>query len=236
VRRNRLIAAIALVALAAAAWFALRPTPLPQRPIGLFTSLPILWNESDSPADLLRSDQPPHWARAVIAERGQIVPLDQLTALDAKLTRLILAQPRALSPDENVALDSWVRGGGRLILFADPALTAHSRFAVGDPRRPQDLVMLSPILAHWGLGLTFTEDQPPGLRAVAVPAGQLPVDLPGSWQLAPGSTCQLAGAGIVATCRIGKGRVLALADAALLDPELVPAPILAALLDQGFAD
>ena len=50
-----------------------------------------------------------------------------------------------------------MRGGGRVLLFADPMLTRHSAFALGDRRRPQDVVLLSPILARWRLELQFDE-------------------------------------------------------------------------------
>ena len=36
-------------------------------PVGLFTTLPILWNEADDVAGLLNDTAPPHWARAVLA-------------------------------------------------------------------------------------------------------------------------------------------------------------------------
>ena len=97
----------------------------------------------------------------------------------SRISLLVMAQPRALSPQENVALDAWVRGGGRLLLFADPMLTHDSAFAVGDRRRPQDIFMLSPILSHWGLALAFDDAQPPGAKMAQVMGGTMPVALPG---------------------------------------------------------
>lgn len=185
--------------------------------MGLFTSLPILWGEAASATDLLRADAPPHWARAVLARHGAVRPLDTLADLDG-LTLLVLAQPRPLSPQENVTLDRWVRGGGRVLLFADPMLTQHSAFALGDRRRPQDVVLLSPILARWGLALQFDEDQSADEREVAVFGAAIPVVLPGRFGLAPGTRgCRLEAAGLAARCQIGRGQVLAIADAALLD-------------------
>ncbi|MFD2579732.1 ABC transporter [Novosphingobium colocasiae] len=124
--------------------------------IGLFTSLPILWAEADGPGELLAGGQARHWLRDALPP-PDLAPLDVLADADGRLPlpsggTLIMAQPRPLAAVENVALDAWVRGGGHLLLFADPMLTAHSRFAIGDPRRPQDIVLLSPILAHWGAG------------------------------------------------------------------------------------
>ncbi len=187
------------------------------RPVGLFTSLPILWQEAGSVADMLRHDAPPHWALAVLEERGPVRPLDTLAPLPPGFDLLVLAQPRPLSAQENVALDNWVRGGGRLLLFADPMLTFASSFSLGDKRRPEDMAMLSPILARWGLELQFDEAQSAGERELLLLGGKLPVNLPG--RFAPASPdCKLLGGGIAVQCRIGRGRVLAIADAALLEP------------------
>jgi hypothetical protein len=77
----------------------------------LFTSLPILWNETPDLAAMLRADAPPHWARRALEARYTLVARDTLLAppLDARF--LLLAQPRPLAPQENVALDDWVRAG-----------------------------------------------------------------------------------------------------------------------------
>ncbi len=139
-----------------------------------------------------------------------------------ELDALIIAQPRALSGAENVALDRWVRGGGRALIFADPMLTAHSDFSLGDPRRPQDVVLLSPILARWGLALSFDDTQQPARRNVPLNGTTIPVDLAGQWGIANDGTdaaCELSAQGVLAVCEIGAGRVVILADAAILSGE-----------------
>jgi len=192
------------------------------RPLGLFTSLPILWRESEGIADLLGPGASPHPALAVLARHGRVSALDTLADGAAALPLagdglLVMAQPRPLSPQENVALDSWVRAGGRVLLFADPMLTAHSSFAIGDRRRPQDVALLSPILARWGLALSFDEAQPAGER-VAEPDGvTLPVNLPGRFAPVVDGNCRISGDGLLARCAVGQGRVTALADAALFE-------------------
>ncbi len=192
--------------------------------VGLVTSLPILWSEQPDIASHLDDGGGAHWALAAFRERGDVKGIDTLAGKDGTLALprvvpLVMAQPYPLSADENVALDDWVRGGGRVLLFADPMLTQHSVFALGDRRRPQDIVMLSPILTHWGLALQFDEAQPAGDRRVRVFGGQIPVNLPGSFALLPGSrSCALDAGGLVAECVIGAGKVLAVADAALLEP------------------
>lgn len=211
---------------AAAGWW-LQPVPddappaasLP--PLGLFTSLPLLWDEAPDAAGLLRQGDAAHWAGPALAGRYRVVALNTLEPARLKgLRALLMAQPRPLAPAENVALDDWVRGGGHLLLFADPLLTWDSRFAIGDPRRPQDVVLLSPILQHWGLRLTFDDAQPGGLRENA--GSGLPVDLAGRLEVLPGpaaATCRTEAEGLIAQCRVGAGKALIVADSALLEPQ-----------------
>lgn len=197
--------------------------PGPKPAIGLFTTLPIYWNEAAGVEEMLAAQGEPPWTRAAIERHFVPVPLDTLTngAGIEKLGVLLMAQPRALSAEENVALDEWVRAGGRVLLFADPMLTGHSRFAFGDRRRPQDVVLISPILSRWGLELEYVEDQPEGERIVAAGGVDLPVNLPGRFRLAEGfdSDCRIDASGLLARCAIGAGQAVVLADAALLEDE-----------------
>lgn len=202
-----------------------KPSPDGKLKIGLFTTLPILWNESDDLAGLLSEDQPPpHWARAELDSHGSLVPLDLLSGPDGHdrldgLDLLVMAQPRPLGPAENVALDDWIRGGGRLLLLADPALTQESTFAIGDPRRPQAVVLLSPILRRWGLELEFDEEQAFAEKRIDVMGMPIPINLAGRFRTRGQNNCRLWGEGLAVTCALGKGRVVALADAAVLEPD-----------------
>ena len=189
------------------------------------TTLPIYWPESSGVDDLLKDGGETGWVRPALERDFTIRPLDTLDADTlAEFDLLMLAQPRALAPDENVALDDWIRAGGRLLLFADPMLTAHSRFRIGDRRRPQDVALLSPILSHWGLELTFDADQSPEESVVDFDGIPIPVSLSGRWSQAENGSCELAGEGAIATCAIGEGRVLILADAAVLEEAPVEDP------------
>jgi hypothetical protein len=198
------------------------PPPARRATLGLFTSLPIWWSETDDIAAQLAVPRNPHWARAVLEERHRVLLLDTLLEPEG-LADLLMAQPRPLEPQENVALDRWVRGGGHVLLFADPLLTWESRFAPGDRRRPQDTVLLSPILAHWGLALRFDPEQP-GTTRENTGTG-LPVRLAGTIVASSGgsATCRIEQAGLIAECRIGKGRALIVADSAGLEPSDAPA-------------
>lgn len=233
-----LAAGLVLVALAAIALLARGKEQAPAGPIGLFTTLPILWADSPDLAASLKQEGEPHWAREVISGRGAVEPLDTLNPAGlGKLRRLILAQPRVLTPQENVALDDWVRRGGQVLLLADPALTEESAFPLGDPRRPQAVALLSPILTRWGLELLFDDTQPLGPRERDVMGVAVPVNLPGHLATRGQGNCRLWGDGLAATCAIGQGRVVVVADAALVERGQGPAgaKALSWLLDAAFA-
>jgi hypothetical protein len=187
--------------------------------LGLMGTIPVYWGEADGVEQLVAGQGTAHWARAQLERSYVLQPIDSLDeAVLRPLDFLLLAQPRALSAAENVALDNWVRAGGKLLLFADPLLTGESRFALGDRRRPQEVILLSPVLDHWGLALRFDEEQAGGLTTREIAGTALPVSLAGHFELAGrGESCQLLAQGLVAQCEIGEGRVTAVADAALLD-------------------
>lgn len=208
--------------------------------LALMGTIPIYWGERVDFTDLLGGDGGGHWARPVIEKTYRLRPLDYLSAQALHgHSRLLLAQPRGLSAEENVALDAWVRGGGRLLLFADPLMTGHSDFALGDRRRPQDVALLSPILRHWGLELQFDPDQMPGVVSADAGIAHLPANLRGQLLAAADSGCRVLGDGLAARCVLGAGEVLVVADAALLDAEEPSAggeQGLAALIDSIFSD
>jgi len=211
--------------------------PVQHPALGLMGTIPLYWGEQPAFGDALAGRGTPHWARAQLERRYTLRPLDTLSDAElADLDFLLLAQPRALSGAENVALDAWVRAGGRLLLFADPLLTGESHFPIGDRRRPQDVILLSPILGHWGLRLEFDEEQPAGRRESGG-APPIPLNLPG--RFVAESSCAVDSGGVLARCAIGKGRVVVLADAAMLDLHEPPPAAPAALdwlLDQGFGN
>lgn len=187
--------------------------------LGMMGTIPIYWGEAEGLADVLNGGAEAHWARAAIEAEFELRPLDYLSAEAlSPFDRLLLAQPRALSGEENVALDAWVRGGGRLLLFADPMMTGHSRFPLGDKRRPMDVTLLSPILVHWGLAMEFVEDQPFGFRTIVADGQAVPVNMPGRFALSGNSgDCTLSVEAVLARCKLGEGSATILADAGILD-------------------
>ena len=208
--------------------------------LALMGTVPIYWGEAGELADLVQGSGQTHWARAQLEAGFALVPLDRLDAAAlAGEQRLLLAQPRTLSPAENVALDEWVRGGGRVLLFADPLMTGESHYGVGDRRRPQDVTLLSPLLMHWGLDLQLDDAARPGLTVGDAGVARLPVNVPGQLVALPGTSCTVLGQGLAASCSLGMGRALVVADAAVLDlagPWPGAPQGLAALVESAFGD
>ena len=192
--------------------------------LGLFTTLPIYWGEADDIGAFLEGESETDWVRAELETRFEIVPLDTLEeeALEG-LDRVLLAQPRPLAPSENVAFDAYLADGGRAVIMADPMVTRHSHYPIGDKRRPQDVVLLSPIFDRLGVGLEFDEDQPHGEYRIEQGGIAFPVNLAGRFVEAdsgsPARGCHVYDNGIFSLCKNGAGAAFLYADTAVLDWE-----------------
>ena len=194
-------------------------THLPRQPLAVMSALPLFWGEGGPTAVLQGGDQRAAITRQ-LAQSWDLRPIDRLDASALQHMRvLLLAQPRGLSPDELVALDAWVRGGGRVIIFADPMLLWPSALPLGDKRRAPLITLLDPLLSHWGLTLDGGVDgaeallEVDGKQAVGAGMGRWKAKLPG---------CKVSSDARWVTCQIGKGRALLVADADVLDLEDVP--------------
>jgi len=172
------------------------------------TSLPLYWGEGDIAAQL--GGRAP---RATILDSLKPRPVDTLTARTlAGVDLLVLAQPRRLAPAELVALDDWVRRGGHLLVFADPALAWPPSFALGDARRGVPVTLLDPLFAHWGVTLTDNDNTARvrtlgGYRVASVSAG--------GWRRT-NSDCRVRDA-LTIDCSVDRGRAVMIADADVLD-------------------
>lgn len=173
----------------------------------LLTSLPIVWSEQ------FGLDQLGSPALEALEKQYQVRPID----LPSELPEgglLLAAQPRALPADELVALDSWVRRGGRLLLLADPRLEWPSDLPLGDPGRPPLAFADTGLLRHWGLRLDAPEDSE--TRSSELDGIKLLTASPGTIVRLNGP-CEVASAGMSASCAIGKGRARIVADADFLN-------------------
>ena len=207
-----LLAAAALVAATAVLVTRGRPEPLLPRPAAkrptlmLLTSLPLLFGEDFS----LQGGSSP--ALKKLKTRYRVIPISVTDEADLKKGRLLLmAHPLAQTAENLVSLDAWVRGGGRVLLLADPMLEWPSERPFGDPLRPPPMFMDTGLLAHWGLVLDAPDQRGPaardlgGFRALTVSPGRLE------------GRCSVSADALLAHCRLGAGQATVIADADWLD-------------------
>jgi hypothetical protein len=126
---------------------------------------------------------------------------------------LLAVQPQALTAERLVALDRWMRRGGRLLLLADPRFVWDSSRPLGDKARPPFAFQDTGLLRHWGLLLAPGEDGP-ALRQLG--GMEVMTGSPGTLHAAAGSRCTVESAGLVARCAIERGTVVVVADADLV--------------------
>lgn len=217
-----LLIAAAVAVLVAAAAFALvnrarspgvAPRPEADRPaLLLITTLPLMFAED------FRLEGGSK-ALDALETRYRVVPIG--TSDERSLARsslLLMAHPLAQPAEALVELDHWVRGGGRVLLLADPRLDWPSNRPLGDNLRPPPMFADTGLLAHWGLRLDAPDESGPterelGGRAVlAVSPGRL------------AGHCAIGRDGFVARCRIGKGRATIIADSDFLNVEQLDGP------------
>ena len=194
------------------------PIGLPRNKLHVITGLPLFFAHGFT----LEGEKSPGVAR--LEGEYELVPVDGPEQLSAG-GLLFAAQPRAMTSERLVALDEWVRGGGRLLLLADPWLTWGSEAPFGgDPGRPPVEYADTGLLDHWGLALQ--RSNPPALERVERRLGgeSVRVSAPGIL----GSTspaCSVASDGFVARCRLGRGTAVVVADADLLNSGQDRAPL-----------
>ena len=216
-RGRVLLAAIAAIVAALAIVVVVRgdePKPMPPRPprerpvLLLLSSLPIVFGEDFS---LAQNGSP---ALSALESRYRVETISVADPGDlAKGGLLLMAHPLAQPAEDLVALDKWVRDGGRLLLLADPMLEWPSKRPIGDPLRPPSMFMDTGLLKHWGLRLDAPLERGPRKEKL----GRYDVTT-----VSPGElfgSCRISADRLVAQCRIGKGRATIVADADLLETD-----------------
>lgn len=212
-RRRPAVIAVLAVGLAGAA-IALIPRhdPAPRPPLLLITSLPLLFGEEfglDKLGSPVLSRLEQHYAVRPIAAA------DRASLKGQRL--LLMAHPRAQPAELLVELDRWVRGGGRLLLLADPKLDWPSRLPLGDRLRPPSEFSDTGLLRHWGLALDGPE--PDGPASLDVGGDVIATISPGRLRIEGKGGCALDAGGFIARCTIGQGKAVIIADADFLDVE-----------------
>lgn len=204
-----------------AAWRNARMAPAHRPAMGVMAAVPLQGVALGAARGIAATEaiglRSPLWQQLEAGFRPR--PLDMLDAASlAGLERLLLIQPRGLAPAELVALDGWVRAGGRTVILADPLLHWPDARPIAHPARAPLTSLLDPLLGHWGLRL---EPAPDG---GGDPVERRWLDAGGLMQLAGASHfvaqhggedahCRLHEKGLIARCRIGRGAALLVADA-----------------------
>ena len=205
--RNSAVAALALLALASCdRRDPPAPSPTGQRPtLLLLTSLPLVFGETfglqGGSAALTRLE-----GRYLVRP---ISVADEASLKHAKI--LLAAHPYAQPAEDLVALDRWVRGGGRLLLLADPMLEWHSERPLGDALRPPPGFADTGLLAHWKMRLDVPDEPGPVERTI----GRHTVQFGSPGRLV--GRCPVEAGGVIAHCAVGRGKVTIIADADFLD-------------------
>jgi ABC-type uncharacterized transport system involved in gliding motility auxiliary subunit len=75
----------------------------------------------------------------------------EISAIDADVDILILAQPASLDERALYAVDQFVMRGGRLLAFVDPFAEVMQQGGLGAPPPPSAVTALAPLLEAWGV-------------------------------------------------------------------------------------
>lgn len=127
----------------------------------------------------------------------------------------LLLHPPVQTAEALVDLDEWVRGGGRLLLLADPLLEWPSELPLGDPRAPPPFFMDTGLLAHWGVRLHGPEEDVDDAALMAPGRGRLEVT---SEDCAKADDAASGLENFIVHCRLGEGHALIIADVDMANP------------------
>jgi ABC-type uncharacterized transport system len=223
-RRLAIASAILLSTLVALFLYNRSVEKVPTLPVAMMSSVGLQWGEADMGA-IAAGQAEPTVVFSRLSARYRVTMIDDLQTLyKTKAQLLILVQPRRLGPAELVALDNWIRHGGRALIFADPALQWPSDYPLGDMRRPLFTSMLNPLFTHWGVELALPmNSQAEKLETVDVEGQKINVLSRGIWIAAKpnqSAGCVIDPTEFIADCKVGQGRAVLLADADLLHETL----------------
>ncbi len=195
-------------------------TPKPK--LAIMTSLPLIFGEA-SVEQVVRGENQPAPIYEILKDNYDVTPLDNIDSRLEQFDTLLLAQVRALTAQEFVDLDKWVRSGGKVVILSDAALQWHSDYSLGDKRRPLFTSLLSPLFAYWGIEqILLIED--PEEQVITVDGYDINTVTPGEWVIGDNDSgdimCQLSDNSFEADCNVGQGRAILIADSDFIHEEL----------------
>lgn len=194
------------------------PSPIGEQPrVVVVTSLPLFATSRGDLNSLLGGEVTDAPAVEALRRHFELLPAANPDPhILAEGSTLLLAHPGPLAPEALVAIDGWVRGGGRAVILADALLVAEPPYPLGDPRNPPVSTLLDPLLAHWGAAI---EPATAGPRVVMDGRERLALLTAGE-VMGRSGTCRQTARGLIARCRIGRGQVVIVGDADMLDPAM----------------
>jgi hypothetical protein len=184
--------------------------------VTMLTGLPLRWSAGEGIAAMIAEGTNDDPALARLMAAGPVSLVDSLTDhVPPPGGTLLIAHPRALAPQELVAIDAFVRGGGRAVVLADALSGWPGRHPLGDPRNPPVTSLLTPLLDHWGVVLAgaSTGDEEP--LAVDIDGSRLRMFSAGRFVRLSRECRAFAGHRIL-RCRIGAGEAWLVGDADLI--------------------
>lgn len=193
-----------------------RPGAAEGTPVTLLTGLPLRWSEGTDLAAMLAQGMDEDPALGRLRAAGPVEVVDSIVDHPpAPGGALLLAHPRALAPRELVAIDAYVRGGGRTVILADALTGWPMRHPIGDPRNPPVTTLLTPLLDHWGITLAAATGPDEGAAVFDIDGARLRLFSAGRFSVLPAACRPFAG-GRIARCRFGAGEAWLVGDADLL--------------------
>jgi hypothetical protein len=197
-------------------------------PVTLLTGLPLRWSGGGDFASMISAGTADDPVLARLEAAGPVSLVDSLVDhVPPPGAVLLVAHPRALAPRELVAIDGFVRGGGRAVVLADALSGWPSPHPLGDPRNPPVTSLLTPLLDHWGATLAAAPTDQQDAQAVDVDGARLRLFSAGRFERLP-PTCRAFADRRIAHCRIGEGAVWLVGDADLIFAPLWRPPVPAA--------
>ena len=184
--------------------------------VTMLTGLPLRWSGGEGIAAMIAEGAKDDPALVRLTAAGPLSLVDSLVDhVPPPGGTLLLAHPRALAPQELVAIDSFVRGGGRTVILADALTGWPAPYPFGNPRNPPITSLLTPLLDHWGVTLGAAPPEETAAVPVDVDGARLRLFSAGRFERLP-PQCTIYADRHVARCPIGQGEAWLVGDADLL--------------------
>lgn len=184
--------------------------------VTMLTGLPLRWSAGRDLAAMIAEGTNDDPALVRLTATGPVSLVDSIVdPVPPRGSTLLIAHPRALAPQELVAIDAFVRGGGRAVVLADALSGWPARHPLGDPRNAPVTSLLTPLLDHWGVTLGAAPSGESAAMPVDIDGARLRLFSAGRFDRLPTGCGAYAGRR-VALCSIGEGEAWLVGDADMI--------------------